>query len=134
MLSCYRVLDLSDERGLFCGHVLGQLGADVVHVEPPGGLERSTTWLAYTRGHRSVALDLEDDTDRERFRYLARGADALVESGDPGFWEACGLGYEDLSAVNPGLVWVSITPFGSHGPKADYAATDLIVQAASAPA
>ena len=56
MLSVYRVLDLSDERGLLCGHILGQLGADVVHVEPPGGEDRSSTWLAYARGSRSVAL------------------------------------------------------------------------------
>ena len=60
MLSAYRVLDLSDERGLLCGHILAQLGADVVHVEPPGGAERSPTWQAYARGSRSVALDLDD--------------------------------------------------------------------------
>jgi crotonobetainyl-CoA:carnitine CoA-transferase CaiB-like acyl-CoA transferase len=131
MLSCYRVLDLSDERGLFCGHVLGELGAEVVHVEPPGARERSATWLAYARGSRSVALDLDDPADRERFLGLVRSADALVESADPGSWEARGLGYEALSAVNPALVWVAITPFGSHGPKAGYAATDLIVQAAA---
>ncbi len=133
MLSCYRVLDLSDERGLFCGHVLGQLGADVVHVEPPGAAdtERSTTWLAYTGGSRSVALDLDDLADRQRFLDLVRSADALVESADPGTWEARGLGYDQLSELNPALVWVSITAFGSHGPKAGYAATDLIVQAAS---
>ncbi|MPY95325.1 MAG: hypothetical protein GEV08_20410 [Acidimicrobiia bacterium] len=131
MLSCYRVLDLSDERGLFCGHVLSELGADVVHVEPPGAGERSATWLAYARGSRSVALDLGDGTARDRFLELVRGTDVLVESAGPGTWEARGLGYEELSAVNPALVWVSITPFGSHGPKARYAATDLIVQAAA---
>lgn len=131
MLSCYRVLDLSDERGLLCGHILAQLGADVIHVEAPGAPERSATWLAYARGSRSVALDLEDPADRRRFEDLVRGADALIESANPGSWEARGLGYDQLAAINPALVWVSITPFGSHGPKANYAATDLIVQAAA---
>ncbi len=131
MLSCYRVLDLSDERGLLCGHILGQLGADIVHVEPPDEVHRSATWLAYGRGSRSAALDLDDPADRGSFFELVRGADALVESADPGTWEARGLGYDQLAELNPALVWVSITPFGSNGPKANYAATDLIVQAAA---
>lgn len=131
MLANYRVLDLSDERGLVCGYLLGQLGADVVRIEPPGGHERSATWLAYSRGTRSVQLDLTDPGDRDRFLALVRTADALVESADPGTWEAAGLGYDELAAENPALVWVSITAFGSHGPKAHYAATDLIVQAAA---
>jgi len=133
MLSHYRVLDLSDDRGLLCGHILAQLGADVIHVEPPSAADepRSATWLAYARGSRSVALDLDDPADRARFAELVASADALVESADPGTWEARGLGYEDLSAVNPRLVWTSITAFGPDGPKAGYAATDLIVQAAS---
>ena len=133
MLSHYRVLDLSDDRGLLCGHILAQLGADVIHVEPPSAAAepRSTTWLAYTRGTRSVVLDLDDPADRARFHELVASADALIESADPGTWEARGLGYDELSAVNPHLVWTSITAFGPDGPKAGYAATDLIVQAAS---
>ncbi len=133
MLSHYRVLDLSDDRGLLCGHILAQLGADVIQVEPPSAAAepRSTTRLAYTRGTRSVTLDLDSPADRARFHELVASADALIESADPGTWEARGLGYDDLSAVNPRLVWTSITAFGPDGPKAGYAATDLIVQAAS---
>ncbi len=154
MLAPYRVLNLSDERGLFCARILSELGADVVHVEPPGGSparhrgpragggvggdadddldpERSITWWAMARGTRSVALDLDEPGDRRSLEGLVVGADVLIESADPGHWEARGLGYETLAEVNPRLVWVSITPFGSDGPKADYAATDLIVQAAS---
>jgi crotonobetainyl-CoA:carnitine CoA-transferase CaiB-like acyl-CoA transferase len=146
MLSPYRVLDLSDERGLFCSRILSELGADVIHVEPPGGSparhggphagggddpERSLTWWAMARGTRSVTLDLDDPTDRNRFAALVASAHILIESAEPGTWEARGLGYDQLSAVNPTLVWVSLTPFGSHGPKAHYAATDLIVQASS---
>jgi len=148
MLSPYRVLDLSDERGIFCSRVLAELGADVVHIEPPAGSgarhvgpwaggrpdpERSLTWWAMARGTRSVVIDLADarSGDRDRFLDLVDTADILIESADPGTWEARGLGYEELSARNPRLVWVSITSFGSHGPKAGYAATDLIVQASS---
>ncbi|MEA3218242.1 MAG: hypothetical protein QOJ19_4398, partial [Acidimicrobiia bacterium] len=101
------------------------------HVEVPGQRPRSSTWLAYGRGSRSVALDLDDEADRAHFFELVEGSDALIESADPGTWERRGLGYEQLSAVNPALVMVSITAFGSSGPKAAYAATDLIVQAAS---
>ena len=133
MLSIYRVLDLSDDHGLLCGHLLGQLGADVIHIEAPSAAneERSPTWLAYARNSRSVALDLDEPADREQFLALVGTADAVIESADPGTWEARGLGYRDLAAINPALVWVSITPFGSSGPKAGYAATDLIVQAAA---
>src|SRR3954469_20860675 len=105
MLSEYRVLDLSDERGLLCGHILAQLGADVVHVEAPTSGPRSATWAAYARGSRSVALDLDDPIDRERFLELVEGVDAVLESADPGTWEAKGLGYDELSARNPALVW-----------------------------
>ncbi|MDH4074398.1 MAG: CoA transferase [Acidimicrobiia bacterium] len=146
MLEPYRVLDLSDERGLFCSRILSELGADVIHVEPPGGSparhrgrfaggtrdpEKSLTWWAMARGDRSVVLDLDDANQRRTFLDLVRAADILVESADPGEWEARGLGYDELAAVNPRLVWVSMTPFGPDGPKATYAATDLIVQAAS---
>jgi crotonobetainyl-CoA:carnitine CoA-transferase CaiB-like acyl-CoA transferase len=62
---------------------------------------------------------------------LVAGADILIESADPGHWESRGLGYDVLADINPRLVWVSITPFGTDGPKASYASTDLIVQAAS---
>ena len=146
MLEPYRVLDLSDERGLFCSRILSELGADVIHVEPPGGSparhrghfaggtsdpERSLTWWAMARGDRSIVLDLDDADQRRTFFDLVASADILVESADPGRWEARGLGYDELAAVNPRLVWVSMTPFGADGPKAAYAATDLIVQAAS---
>jgi crotonobetainyl-CoA:carnitine CoA-transferase CaiB-like acyl-CoA transferase len=146
MLSPYRVLDLSDERGLLCGQILADLGADVIAVEPPGGSrarrigpflrgdtdpEGSLVWSAYARNKRSVALDLDGTEDRGAFLRLAGGADFLIESDAPGAMAARGLGYADLAARNPGLVYVSISPFGQDGPKAGYAATDLIVQAAS---
>ena len=148
MLSPWRVLDLADERGLLCGHILAELGADVILVEPPGGSparrvpplldaadaaegERSLYWAACARNRRSVELDLDSAGGRDELRRLAASADVLIESAEPGAMAARGLGPGDLAAVNPALVHVSITPFGSDGPKANYHATDLIVAAAS---
>ena len=146
MLSPYRVLDLSDERGLLCGHILAELGADVVLVEPPGGSparnappllegapegERSLLWASYARNRRSIELDLDSPGGLAELRRLAASADVLIESAHPGAMAARGLGYDDLAATNPGLVYVSISPFGQDGPKAGYAATDLTVAAAS---
>jgi crotonobetainyl-CoA:carnitine CoA-transferase CaiB-like acyl-CoA transferase len=141
-----RVVDLSDERGIFCGFVLAELGADVVSVEPPGGsrsrlqgpfaggapgTERSLFWWAYARGRRSVVLDPESEADRDALLRLVDAADVLVESRTPGEMERLGLCYEALARRNPGLVYVSLTPFGQSGPKARWAASDLTVFAAS---
>ncbi len=146
MLSPFRVLDLSDERGILCGFVLGELGADVVCVEPPSGSrarqqgpfagavpdpERSLFWWAYARGKRSVVLDPGAPADRDALLRLVDGADVLVESRTPGEMERLGLGFEELARRNPGLVYVSVTPFGQTGPKAHWAASDLTVFAAS---
>src|SRR3954451_17452782 len=107
MLSPYRVLDLSDERGMFCGYLLRELGADVTRVERDEPVERSPTWLAYASGSRRVVLDVGTDEGRAELTELVRTADVLIESADPGTWERAGLGYEELSLLNPALVWVS---------------------------
>ena len=150
MLSDYRILDLTDDRRLIGGMILADLGADVIAIEPPGGnrarrrgpfadgsnegdIEDSLVWQSYARGKRSLVLDLETDEGRARLIDLARSADALIESADVGAMDALGLGYEALSAVNPGLIYVAITPFGSSGPKAGWAATDITVAASAGP-
>jgi crotonobetainyl-CoA:carnitine CoA-transferase CaiB-like acyl-CoA transferase len=145
MLSPYRVLDLTTERGLLCGHILGDLGADVIKIEPPGGssarlvgpffedrpdLNRSIYWWAYNRNKRSITLNLETDEGRELFYRLAARAQFLVESNSPGYLTERRLGYEDLAARNRELIYVSITPFGQDGPKASYADSDLVILAA----
>ena len=75
---------------------------------------------------RGVTLDLESVEGRDQFRRLASRADILIESFRPGYMGSLGLGYEDLRADNPGLVYTSITPFGQTGPYAGYIATDLV--------
>jgi len=146
VLSPYRVIDLACDRGILCGQILADLGADVILVEPRGGSalrragpflrdepgpERSLAFSAYARGKRSIALDLDDARDREVLRRLVAGADFLIEAESPGRLDALGFGDAALDALQPGLVHVSITPFGRDGPKAGFAATDLTLIAAS---
>ncbi len=146
MLSPYRVLDLTDERGQLCGQILGDLGAEVILVEPPAGSssrrigpffgtepdsERSLWFWSYNRGKRSIVADIGTESGRERIRELAASADFLIESFAPGYLAGLGLGYEHLRELNPRLVMVSISPFGQLGPRAGWAASDLTVMAAS---
>jgi crotonobetainyl-CoA:carnitine CoA-transferase CaiB-like acyl-CoA transferase len=145
MLGPYRVLDLTTERGLLCGQILADLGADVIQVEPPEGSavrrlppfykddpdpEHSLHWWAFTRNKRGLALDIRREEGRGVLRRLVESADFLIESEDPGRLDALEIGHGALSALNPRLIHVSITPFGQDGPKAGYVDTDLILMAA----
>lgn len=149
MLSPYRVIDLTDERGLLAGKMLADLGADVIQVELPGGSTarrvppfaggepeqgraagRSLYWEAYAANKRGVTCNLSRPEGRALLRRLAAGADFLFESGAPGALAALGLGYDALAAINPRLIYTSITPFGQSGPKAGYADSDLVLWAA----
>jgi crotonobetainyl-CoA:carnitine CoA-transferase CaiB-like acyl-CoA transferase len=146
MLRGYRVLDFTDERGLLAGQILADLGAEVIHIEPPGGSrarrrgpfvddredpEGSLLWWAYARGQRSIVLDLDDADDRKLLSRLLADADFLIESELPGVMQARGLGYPSLRHDHPGLIYVSISPYGQSGPKAGLPATDLTLTAAS---
>ncbi len=147
VLSPYRVLDLTDERGQLAGATLADLGAEVILVEPPDGSrsrrlppfvagregdpEASLWFWSYNRGKRSITMDLDDPADRGRFLELVASADIVLESDRPGAMAERGLGYDELAAVNPEIVVTSISPFGQSGPKADWAATDLTVAAAA---
>ena len=146
MLGSYRVLDLTDERGHLAGLILAQMGAEVILVEPADGSparriapfagdvedpERSFQHWCYNRGKRSVVLDLDTADGQATLTELARGADILIQSADPGVMASRGLDHETLAAENPALIYVSISAFGSDGPKAGWHATDLTIQAAA---
>jgi benzylsuccinate CoA-transferase BbsE subunit len=144
MLGPYRVLDLTDERGLICGKTLGDLGADVIKIEPPGGHEcrdlgpfyrdlpsgeESLSWFACNASKRSITLNLESDDGRDLFRKLVPKADFVIESFAPGCLEGLGLGYAALAGINPRVILTSITPFGQTGPYRDYRTCDLVSMA-----
>ena len=146
MLSPYRVIDLADDRGIFCGRVLADLGAEVIKVEPTAGdparrigpfhrdepdVENSLFWQLYAANKKSAALDIESEAALDALRRLIASADFLVESFRPGYLDGLGLGYDDMRSINPALVYVSITPFGQDGPYRDFAATDLTGSALS---
>ena len=146
LLPPYRVLDLSGPEAVFCGKLLADYGAEVVRVEPPGGdqsrargpfaddregPDRSLYFLFYNTNKRSVTLDLESERGRDLFRQLVAKSDVVVESFPVGHMASLGLGYDDLKAVNPGIVMASVTPFGQTGPWKDYKSNDLIALAAS---
>jgi len=131
LIAPYRVLDLTDYKGVFCTKIMADYGADVVRIEPPlgdpgrskgpfpndePGVESSTYFLFYNTNKRSITLNLETDLGQTIFKRLATKAD---------------LDYESLSGSNPGLVMASISPFGQTGPWKDLKSSDLIAMAAS---
>lgn len=124
-------------QGPYCALLLSYLGADVVKVEPPGGENiRSRDDDGYTpeavmlnSGKRSLTLDLKAERGKALFRELAREADVVIENYAPGTMDRLGLGYEALSAENPGLIYAHGSGYGEGGCYADYPAMDLTVQA-----
>jgi len=148
MLGPYRVLDLTDERGEIAGMMLGDLGAEVIRVEAPGGSparhrgpklpnapegEASLQFAAYNRNKRSIALALTDAAERETFFRLVESADFVIESAPGGELATAEIRFEDLRARQPRIVHVQITPFGVDGPHAGLAATDLTIAAMGGP-
>ena len=146
LLSPYRVLDLTDQRGLLCGKILADLGADVIQIEPPVGSparalgpfyhdeaepEKSLFWWAYAANKRGITLNIESPAGQGLLLDLVKDADFLIESFSPGYMDGLGLGYSELAGINPGLVMVSITPFGKDGPYAGYNAPDIVGAAMS---
>ncbi len=144
MLSPYRVLDLTDEKGLLCGKLLGDLGADVIKIERPGGdparrigpfyhdeadTEKSLFWFAFNTSKRGITLDIETTDGREVFKRLVKSADLVIESFPPEYMAKLGLGYSALEKVNTQVIMVSISPFGQTGPYKDYKAPDIVAWA-----
>jgi crotonobetainyl-CoA:carnitine CoA-transferase CaiB-like acyl-CoA transferase len=134
------VLDMSQGiAGPYCAALLGQHGASVIKIEPPegdwirvmgGGREgMSALAIAGNLGKRSIAINAAKSAGRELILRLAQRADIFVENFRPGVMAKLGLDYAALAAVNPGLIYLSITGFGPSGPDAHKPATDSVVQA-----
>ncbi|PCD03419.1 CoA transferase [Sphingomonas spermidinifaciens] len=144
-LAGLRVLDISQVMaGPFCCMLLGDMGADVIKIEPPktGDSTRhsmgfrlkgedSPGFLALNRNKRSITLNLKDEDDRKVLYALVKTADILVENARPGVAARLGIDYDTLAAINPRLVYASISGFGQTGPWAQRPGFDLIAQAMS---
>ncbi|PKB73749.1 MAG: hypothetical protein BZY75_00175 [SAR202 cluster bacterium Io17-Chloro-G7] len=144
MLSPYTVLDITDDRGEFASMLLGDLGADVIKIEPPEASrsrtlepfldgapehERSLRYFAFNRNKLGVTLDLNSEPGRSALKSLAEKADFIIESAPPGEMDRLGIGFETLTQANPRIVYVAITPFGQDGPYANLTANDLTLAA-----
>src|ERR1700722_11336884 len=131
-LAGLRVLDLSSSvAGAQASQTLADFGAEVVHVEPPGGssLRDLPSFPMIGRGKKSMVLDLHNAADAALARAMASGADVLIETFRPGVMERLGLGYEALSAANARLVFGSVTGFGRTGPYAHVKGYEALVMA-----
>ncbi len=144
-LSDIRVLDLATNSAAYTGRLLADLGADVICVEPPEGspVRRQAPWQRLPSGgvfsfahaflcagKRSITLDLDQLAGRDLFVRLAADADVIVETPEPAGLADRGLGYNMLREANPGLIMVSISPFGRGGPRSGDLASDLTLLAA----
>lgn len=141
-----RVLDVAEPLGSYVSRILGDLGADVIKIEPPGGdparhlkpligsnsAGREPVSLPFVHANlnkRSRVLDLNQRADQARFRALAAQADVVVSTEGVQTWAARGVDLGQLAALSPSLVWTAVTPFGLSGPYGDYAGNPLIVEA-----
>lgn len=145
MLAGLRVIELSRVlAGPYCTQLLADLGAEVIKVEHPTGGDETRAWgppfapggesayyLSVNRGKRSVALDLKDPDARALAAELCVGADVVVENFRAGTAARFGLGYEDVAAANPGIVYCSITGFGSDREPPGRPGYDFVAQAES---
>ena len=147
-LAGLRVLELSNERIAFAGKLLGDMGADVVLIEPPGGDparryppflddaprdDRSLYWWHYNTSKRGIVLDLDDARDCKRFERLVESADILLEAEPRQRLRSLALDYADLKKIRPELIHIAVTPFGRADPKSDLPATDLTILAGGGP-
>jgi crotonobetainyl-CoA:carnitine CoA-transferase CaiB-like acyl-CoA transferase len=138
-----RVIDLSRVlAGPFCSALLGDMGADVIKVEDTGAGDESRTWpphkdgesagfIVNNRNKRGIAVDLKTPDGVDLIKRLVGRADVLVENFRTGTMEQFGLGYETLAALNPRLVYCSVSAFGRTGPRAHEAGYEALMQAFS---
>jgi benzylsuccinate CoA-transferase BbsE subunit len=138
------VLEIADEKGVYCGKLFADMGADVIKIERPGGDatrrippfwgddpadDKSLFFLYTNTSKRGVTLDVEASEGRRLLERLVSTADLMLETFPPGYMQGLGLGYEALRERNPRLVLTSITDFGQTGPYKHYKSSDLIASA-----
>ena len=144
ILSGLTVIDITQNvAGPFCSQMLGDLGATVIKIERPGHGddtrhwhpplwgEESSTFLALNRNKKSVCIDLNSPKGQEIVQELCKTADIFIHSLKPGSEESRGLGYEQLSAINPSLIYASISAFGDVGKMKNKPGYDPLIQAYS---
>ncbi|MFH0880830.1 MAG: CoA transferase [Lentisphaerota bacterium] len=137
----YRVLDLSDEKGVLCGKLFADCGADVIKLEPPGGdpmrsrgpfykdipdANKSLYWFTFNTNKRGITIDITKKDGQELFRRLVKTAHFIIECFPPGYMNSLGLGYAELEKINPAVIMTSITHFGQDGPYAHMKGSDLV--------
>ena len=144
LLNQCRVLDLSDEKGVLCGKIFADMGADVIKIEPPTGdpmryigpfyhdepdPEKSLYWFTFNTNKRSITLDITSPDGGDIFKQLVKEADFVLECFPPGYLEDLGLGYKSLESINPKIIMTSITAFGQTGPYSHYKSSDIVALA-----
>lgn len=143
-LAGLKVLDLTRVlAGPYCTMILGDMGAEVIKVEAPGGSDDTRQWgppfqgsesayyLCANRNKRSITLDLKSDAGRAILKELIKNSDIIIENFKNGTMEKWGLGYSELKEINSRIIHCSITGFGRQGPYKDLAGYDYIIQAMS---
>lgn len=143
-LAGFRILDLSRVlAGPYCSMIFGDLGAEVIKIEAPGGSDETRHWgppfqegvsayyLSANRNKESITLDLRTVEGQHQFKDLVKTSDVVLHNFKTGTMEKFGLGYESLAALNPRLVFCSITGFGETGPLKDLPGYDFILQGMS---
>ena len=140
-LSDVKVLDLTEERGLYAGKMLADLGADVIKIEKPEGskarrtspfkndvpgLENSLYFVTFNTNKRGITLDIDSSKGREILKKLAKSADVVIEDAEVGRMQSLGLDYPALRELNRGIIMASITGFGQSGPYSKYKAPDIV--------
>ncbi|MDP2917559.1 MAG: CoA transferase [Dehalococcoidia bacterium] len=136
-----RLIDLCDEKGVYCTKIFADLGADVIKVEKPGGdatrnigpfkdddshPEKSLFFAYNNTNKKSITLNLNSADGQDIFKKLVRRSDTVMETGSPGYMASLGLDYSSLSKLNPELVMTSITGFGQTGPHRDFKSSDIV--------
>lgn len=140
------VLEISDVKGMYCGKFMAQLGAEVIKIERPGGdhsrnkgpfapgednkIEKSLSFAYLNTGKKDITLNIETAEGQKIFKELSKTADVIIETLAPEELDCLGIGYETLKKINPGIIVVSITPFGQYGCHSKWrASTDIIPDA-----